>query len=229
MFQPLLSGAGNSASVTSHPQRYSHLMLRIVFLIALLGGAVPLAADAQALPRGVCVITSVDGAPLVSARGVRSWTAEVGLGLGRDASLRTGPGARATLACDGDLRVIVGPDTEFVVLRLLEDAPKISRLRIVRGIVGFLFGNDDPDRGIEVRTPSAVAAVRSTEWAMRVTGGASAVCARDGTVFVFGETGPARLEPGDGIDVAADGTSGAVARWGQPRIDRFSELLGPNW
>lgn len=74
-----------------------------------------------------------------------------------------------------------------------------------------------------------MAAVRSTQWAMQVTDDTSAMFARDGPVFVLGDTGTARLGSGDGVDVAADGTLGAVVQWGQPRIDRISELLGPAW
>jgi hypothetical protein len=206
-------------------------MLRALFLIALLGSAPAFEAAAQPQLEGLCVIVDLDGAARVSAPGTGSRAAEVGLGLGRNAVLRTGDGARATLRCDGDLRVVVGPEAHFAVLRILDEAPSTVRLQLLRGIAGFIFGagTGESEAEVQVRTPSAVAAVRSTEWAMRVTGGASAVFAREGDVFVFGETGSARLGPGDGVDVTAEGTLGAVVRWGQPRIDLFSELLGPDW
>lgn len=204
-------------------------MLRTLFFVAFLGIAPAFHAAAQTPLRGVCIILSVDGAGVVSASGVGSRPAEVGLGLGRNATLRTEPGGRMILQCDGDLRVVVGPDSEFVVLRIVEEAPQTFRLQMMQGIVGFIFGGGDTDAGVQVRTPSAVAAVRSTQWAMQVNDDSSAVFAREGTVFVFGETGTARLGPGDGVDVTADGTLGTVVQWGQPRIDLFSELLGSAW
>jgi hypothetical protein len=186
-------------------------------------------AEAQTPLRGVCVILAVEGAAQVSASGTGSRPAEPGLGLGRNAWLRTGDGGRATLGCDGDLRVVVGPASEFVVRRVLEEAPRTFRVQMMRGIAGFLFGSGDAGGEVQVRTPSAVAAVRSTEWAMQVAGGASAVFAREGAVFVVGARETARLGPGNGIDVTADGALGTVVQWGQPRIDLFSELLGPEW
>ena len=206
-------------------------MLRALFPIAMLCAAPVFDAAAQTQLQSVCVVLTVEGDARVSASGAGSRPAEAGLGLGRNAWLRTGEGARATLRCDGDLRVVVGPEAHFAVLRILDEAPSTVRLQLLRGIAGFIFGagSGEAEAEVQVRTPSAVAAVRSTEWAMRVTGGASAVFAREGDVFVFGETGSARLGPGDGVDVTAEGTLGAVVRWGQPRIDLFSELLGPDW
>ncbi|SEM70853.1 FecR family protein [Palleronia pelagia] len=205
------------------------MKLRALFLIATLS-SVPLHQAGAQTPLGnICVILGLDGTARVSALGAGGRPAEVGLGVGRNATLRTADGARATLQCNGGLRVVVGPGSEVTVLRILEQAPRTFRLGIMQGIAGFIFGNGDAGEEVQVRTPSAVAAVRSTEWAMQVASGASAIFAREGDVFVFGETGTARLGPGDGVDVSADGTVGAVVQWGQPRIDLFSELLGPAW
>lgn len=204
-------------------------MLRPLPLIAVLCAAPFFFAEAQTHQRGVCFILALEGAGRVLALGVGSRPAEVGLGLGRNATLRTGEGARATLDCDGNLRVVVGPGSEFQVLRIVDAAPRTLRLKIIRGIAGFIFDGSDADGGVQVRTPSAVAAVRSTAWAMQVADGDVAVFARDGTVFVVNETGSARLGPGDGVDVTANGTLGGVVQWGQPRIDLLSTLLGPSW
>ncbi len=204
-------------------------MFRTLFLAVLVGVAPGSHAAAQAPGQGVCVIVSIDGAGMVSAPGARGRAAEVGLGMGRNATLRTGPDARVTLDCDNDLRVVVGPASDFVVLRLLEEAPQTLGLRLMRGIAGFFFDGGADGAGVQVRTPSAVAAVRSTEWAMQVSDGASAVFAREGAVFVFGETGTVELRPGDGVDVSPEGAIGPVVRWGQPRIDLFAALLGPDW
>jgi len=200
-------------------------MLKSLFLAAMLlvGSFAQLAAQGA----GPCVIRSVEGRAFVSAPGAGRHLAEVGLGMGANATLRTEADARVTLLCPDDLRVVVGPDTEIAVARLVPGGPQPVALRLMRGIAGFLF--DGGGDGVQVRTPSAVAAVRSTQWAMRVEKEDSAVFAREGAVFVRGDGATVRLDPGDGVDVSARGEVGPVVRWGQARIDLFARLLGPDW
>lgn len=186
------------------------------------------AAMLHAQTDGICVITRVEGTAVASARGAGERAAETGLGLGRNATLVTGPATRVTLACPDGLQVVLGPDSEIAVSGVLDGAIRPFGLRLLDGIAGFLFDRAGGD-GVQVRTPSAVAAVRSTEWAMRVEDRASAVFARDGTVFVVADGGTVRLGPGEGVDVTRGGGVGDVVRWGQPRIDLFDELLGSDW
>ena len=200
-------------------------MVRCLFLAAAL--LVGFSAQLSAQDAKPCVIRSVEGRAIVSAPGAARHVAEVGLGMGANATLRTRAGARVTLLCPDDLRVVVGPETEIALARLVSGGPQPVALRLMRGIAGFLF--DGGGDGVQVRTPSAVAAVRSTQWAMRVGDGASAVFARDGSVFVQGDDATVRLGPGDGVDVSASGAVGPVVRWGQARIDLFARLLGPAW
>lgn len=200
-------------------------MVRGFILVAALLSGFPAQPFAQGA--GPCVIRAVEGRATVSAPGAGRHVAEVGLGMGANATLRTMADARVTLLCPDDLRVVVGPDTEIAVARLVPGGPQPVALRLLRGIAGFLFGGTG--EGVQVHTPSAVAAVRSTQWAMRVENDASAVFAREGAVFVRGGDATVRLGPGEGVDVAADGDVGSVVRWGQPRIDLFARLLGPAW
>lgn len=196
----------------------------LFFVVAMLSSFPAQLSAQEAEP---CLIRSVEGRAIVSAPGAGRHVAEVGLGMGANATLRTMANARVTLLCPDDLRVVVGPDTQIAVARLVPGGPQPIALRLLRGIAGFLFdGNGD---GVQVHTPSAVAAVRSTQWAMRVENDASAVFAREGAVFVRGDDATVRLGPGDGVDVAADGGVGPVVRWGQPRVDLFARLLGPAW
>jgi hypothetical protein len=204
-------------------------MLRCFYSLAcvaclFIGLAVPVAAQAP----GQCVITQTEGEAVVSARGAGRQPAVVGLGLGTNATLRTRADARVVMECSGGLRVVLGPDSRIRLSGLLQGAQAPLGLRLLDGIAGFLFDGDGSD-GVQVRTPSAVAAVRSTEWAMRVQDRASAVFTREGAVFVVGREGRVRLEPGNGVDVTARGAVGPVVDWGQARIDRFKALLGPAW
>lgn len=182
----------------------------------------------HAQPAEACVVHRVDGDATISARGAGSHVATPGLGIGRNATLSTGADTRVTLTCPDGLEVVLGPDSTLTVSGLLDGAERPFGLRLMDGIAGFLFGKTGGD-GVQVRTPSAVAAVRSTEWAMRVQDRATAVFARDGVVFVGASDQTVMLKPGDGIDVTNTGEPGSIKQWGQGRIDMFATLLGPDW
>ena len=199
--------------------------MKIHLLAAALMAALSAAVAAQGV--GACVVQSVDGRATVFAPGAGRHDAVVGLLIGANATLRTRAETRVTLLCPDNLRVVVGPATEISVARLVSGGPRPVALRLMRGIAGFLF--DGEGDGVQVSTPSAVAAVRSTEWALRVQGGATAAFAREGAVFVVGDTGTVRLGAGDGVDVTPGGEVGAVVQWGQARIDLFAQLLGADW
>ena len=199
-----------------------------MLVVISIGSAVPVVAQTVAPDPGVCVVQHVDGITEVSERGANVRPATVGLGLGRNAILRTEAGARVTMSCSGGLKVVLGPDSEVEVFGLLSGGSRPFGLRLIDGIAGFLFSSD-AGNGVQVRTPSAVAAVRSTEWAMQVKDRASAVFTREGIVFVFADGGNERLNEGEGIDVEPSGAMGNVTVWGQARIDQFNALLGPDW
>ncbi len=193
--------------------------------LAAMALATPLPASAAE----VCVIIHVAGTAEVSARGAGRHEAAPGLGLGRNAHLRTGPDARVSMTCPDGLEVIVGPDSTFAVSGVLDGATQQPfGLRLMEGIAGFLFDRAGGD-GVQVRTPSAVAAVRSTEWTVQAEDGASAFFTREGRIFVAAGDDGLWLDAGEGVDVSADGEIGPALRWGQPRIDRQAELLGPGW
>lgn len=194
-----------------------------LLLLALLTG--PATAQAQA----DCVTTRVQGQPVVFARGAERITLEPGIGLGRGGTVRTGADERVTLTCSGGLTVVVGPQTELSVSGILDGGTRPFGLRLLDGIAGFLL-DDGNSGGVQVTTPSAVAAVRSTQWAVRVDEKASAIFAREGTVFAFGDSDTAaRLQAGDGIDISATGEARPIVQWGQKRIDLFASLLGDDW
>ncbi len=203
----------------------THGSLLLVLAAIVLTG---LGAPAAAQTPGTCTVTRVTGQAEVSARGAGTRPAALGLGLGRNATLRTQADGRVTLSCADGLTVVVGPASEIDLQGILDGGSQPFGLRLMRGIAGFLTSGT-AENGVQVRTPSAVAAVRSTQWAMQVEDRASAVFTRSGTVFVLAEGGEARLGPGDGVDVTPSGDVGPVTRWGQARIDRFDALLGPDW
>ncbi|WP_372572345.1 FecR domain-containing protein [Ruegeria jejuensis] len=199
-------------------------LLAVLLACFWIGLACPVVAQTQ----GTCIVTRVEGQAVVSARGAETQSAVNGLGLGLNAKLRTEAEARVTMACSGGLEVVVGPESEIDVLGLLDGDTRPFGLRLIDGIAGFLFSSEDGS-GVQVRTPSAVAAVRSTEWAMQVESGASAIFTREGTVFVAVDGADAQLGAGEGVDISSSGEIGSVAHWGQARIEEFDVLLGVEW
>ena len=200
------------------------LLPAVVAAVWLIG----LAGSVRAQTPGSCIVTRVAGGAVATAQGVGRQGVTTGLRLGPNATLRTGAGARVTMKCSDGLEVVVGPDSRVQISGLIGAGARTFGVRLIDGIAGFLFSGSGK-KGVQVRTPSAVAAVRSTEWAMQVDQRASAVFTREGTVFVVSKRGQARLGPGAGVDVTATGAVGPVKSWGQARIDRFAALLGPDW
>jgi hypothetical protein len=189
----------------------------------------PCCGGALAQATAECVVQRVEGQPVASARGVGRIAVEPGIVIGRGGIVRTGQEERVTLGCSEGLTVIVGPETEISVSGILDGGARPFGLRLLDGIAGFLLDDGSPG-GVQVTTPSAVAAVRSTQWAMQVDRKASAVFAREGTVFAFGDGGQSvRLGPGEGVDVTPQGDVRPAVTWGAARIGRFSTLLGGDW
>lgn len=185
-----------------------------------------LVAPASAQPSGACLIQRIEGTVTVSVGGAAPLAAQTGQTLAARDTVRTLPASRVSLGCAGGLKVVVGPDSAITVEGVLAAGSQPFGLRLLEGIAGFLFKGSG---GVQVRTPSAVAAVRSTEWAMRWANGVSEVFTREGTVTVSADGGTATLGPGDGVDVSDTGALKPVVQWRPPRIARFGELLGPDW
>lgn len=181
-----------------------------------------------AQPSGACSIQRVDGAAMVSGGTAPPRPAQTGMALAANDTVRTPAQARVTLACPNGLRVVIGPDSELALEGVLAGAERSFGLRLLEGITGFVFRGSSGE-GVQVRTPSAVAAVRSTEWAIQVRGGATEVFTREGTVSVAGNGTSVRLGPGDGVDVTATGELRPVVQWRPPRIAQFVERLGADW
>jgi len=103
----------------------------------------------------------------------------------------------------------------------------LSALESESGFVSLLFGilrsslSSERQGGFEVRTPSAVASVRSTDWIVEVLEHKSAVFVVDGRVAVTdeGASGQVVLDPGFGTDVPQSGQPSTPKQWGAPRVE----------
>lgn len=178
-----------------------------------------------------CALTGLDGTPVeIWAQGV--WRpAAPGPLTSEDAVLRTGPTARAEIACDDGLTLTVGIATEVNLETLLAPDRSGIMLKLYRGILG-LVAPGPREGGTAVLGPLAIAAARSTEWLAQVEAtGATAAFVRAGLIEVtpVGVAGePALLGPGEGRDVRAEG-AGPVVTWGAPRVAASGAALGFGW
>ncbi len=143
--------------------------------------------------------------------------------VGLQDRIETAERALVTLLCPDDLRITVGPSSIVVLVDVDQEATGWGAT-LSTGIARFarpLFGG----ARFEVRTPSAVASVRSTVWTVEATIERTAVFVSEGQVVVTPVAeapadGPteAVLDAGQGVDVSVAGGIGVVEDWSQARI-----------
>ncbi|PWJ21387.1 FecR family protein [Jannaschia seohaensis] len=175
-----------------------------------------------------CQVVEVTIGAATIQRGRTRVTAVVGHVLATGDRIRTEAAARVRILCDSGLTVDVGPDTRIDLDALLVPPEEGGAVRLLRGVAGFLLPRPRSG-GFEVRTPSAVAAVRSTEWAVEVSGEATTAFVREGRVAVGGRRSVVLLGPGEGVEVTAQGALGPVQSWDAERVDALGARIGPAW
>lgn len=145
--------------------------------------------------------------------------------------IETGAATRVEIRCDDGVVLTIGVATEvnLEVLSGTGPGPAEAILQLIRGIVGVVAPDPGPRR-FQVRTPLAIASVRSTSWLVEHgAADGTAVFVRDGRVAVRGPTASVVLVEGEGITIEPDGTPGDVKVWGPPRIARSVDALGFGW
>ena len=179
-----------------------------------------------------CAVTGLEGGAAQAERRGASARLSHGALASADSVIETGPGTRLQVTCEDGTVVNVGPGSRVDLADLLAgaaDEPSVI-VRLLEGIAGFVA----PERGgagLEVHTPVAVAAVRSTEWLVEHAAetGASSVFVRSGRVAVSNATATFELGPGEGITLDRDSVIRPVARWGRARIEQSTGALGFGW
>ena len=83
-------------------------------------------------------------------------------------------------------------------------------------------------RRFQILTPTAIASVRGTEWAVDAAAATTSVFVISGAVNVVARAGGAGvvLRRGEGTDVPAAATELRAVRWGQRRIDALLARFG---
>lgn len=155
-------------------------------------------------------------------RGTDRLPAAPGTVLHEGDGIATGPEARVEILCADGSSIIVGPDsTVSVAIYAPAGGAGNALLDLIQGILRVTLSGRTPWDSYEVRSATAVASVRSTDWIVDATRVKTGVFVVDGNVAVTSRAGAGEvmLAPGQGTDVLVGALPSAPKAWGQPRVD----------
>ena len=156
-------------------------------------------------------------------RGAHSLPATTGTVVYEEDALATGPDGRAELVCADGSTVVLGSDTAVSIATFAPPTagPGRALLDLIDGILRLTLSAGRTWQSFEVRSATAVASVRSTDWIMDAHRATTAVFVVDGRVAVDSRAGLGGivLAAGQGTDVRAGEAPTAPKNWGQKRID----------
>jgi ferric-dicitrate binding protein FerR (iron transport regulator) len=138
--------------------------------------------------------------------------------------LLTFPQARVRLRFTDGALVTFGPNSRCLVAFHRREADREGDiLQLIEGILRVFTAEAAAD-SLKVRTRSAIATPRGTEWIVERTPGSTAVFVIDGIVTVRGAGAElVLLTPGLGTDVPDGAPPADPKRWGQARVDDVLE------
>ena len=167
---------------------------------------------------GTVLVTGADGGSGGEARRLTE-----GAPVFQGDRIETAAGSRVRLEFVDESVVSLGENCAFTIDWFLY-APAIDLRSVLflvpRGILR-LAASLVPDSTFELRTNTAVASVRGTDWMAEASGESTAVVVLDGRVAVGNALGTVVLTEGEGTDVAAGEPPTPPVRWGEARIERF--------
>jgi hypothetical protein len=141
--------------------------------------------------------------------------------LQRGDTVQTEAGARVRIGFDDQTTITLGELTTLRIIRAGSSAqggPAPVRAFASSGALRIV----SPRVGTEVWTPTAIVAVRGTDWMMQVDPGGTAVLSAQGKVAVSNARGDVRgavlLTPGEGSDVHEGKAPTPPGRWAPDRI-----------
>lgn len=156
-------------------------------------------------------------------RGVERLAAAAGTELREGDGVVTGPDARVEIRTIDGSTIVVGPDSSVSLASFKPQAAGAGSalLDLIAGILRITLSGRTPWQSFEVRSATAVASVRSTDWIVDASRAKTGVFVVDGRVAVASRGGADEviLAPGEGTDVLAGRAPTPPKSWGQARID----------
>lgn len=153
-------------------------------------------------------------------RGGKEITPAVGDKINVADTIRSGPGGRAEVTFSDGSVLTIGPDSEVAVAFFApEPSESTALLDLVAGIARMTVNKATSWGRFEVRTTTAVASVRGTDYLVEAVPGKSAVFVNEGRVAVSSRAGSGTvvLRQGQGVDVPAERGPLTVKTWGEKR------------
>lgn len=151
---------------------------------------------------------------------------EAGAGVGADIfvndTIRTGSDGRAEVTFTDGSVLTVGPDSEVAVAFFAPEASEsVALLDLLSGIARMTVNKATAWGRFEVRTTTAVASVRGTDYLVEAAPEKTAVFVSEGRVAVSSRAGSGTviLRQGQGVDVPAEKAPLVVKTWGAKRRD----------
>ncbi len=178
---------------------------------------------AAAQQAAACQVTHLVGSAILLRDGA-SLPLAPGTPLHDDDQVVTGRNARLGIACLDGSTLVIGESSNLSLstfAALAEQTGGNVVLDLLEGILRLALSPESRRERFEVKTPTAIAAVRSTEWITETAADNTAVFVIDGTVAVRSRAvaGQVLLQPGFGTDVPRGAAPTEPKRWGQPRVD----------
>lgn len=155
-------------------------------------------------------------------RGAAVLAAAVDDAVSESDRIQTPADSRAEVTFSDGSVLTVGPDSNVAIAGFAPD-PEASNavLDLLSGIIRVTVNKATGWGRFEVRTSTAVASVRGTDYLVEDTGTASAVFVAEGRVAVSSRVGAGTvvIREGQGVDVTAEYVPLVVKTWGAKRRD----------
>lgn len=168
---------------------------------------------------GVAQVSRLSGTVTV-LRDSGEITPAVGDEIKVEDTIRSGPGSRAEVTFSDGSVLTIGPDSEVAVAFFApEPSESTALLDLVSGIARMTVNKATSWGRFEVRTTTAVASVRGTDYLVEAIPGKSAIFVNEGRVAVSSRAGSGTviLRQGQGVDVPAERGPLTVKTWGEKR------------
>jgi hypothetical protein len=213
-----------TASARARRVRTAALLAAIASALALPLTVAPAPARAQTGP-AVARVAALEGTAAVERFGSRQQSPlAVEAPIYRADTIHTGAGSRLRIAFEDETAVTLGELASLHVTQIADPArggSQSSRLTMLAGTARFRVRRAPSRALVETWTPTAVAAMRGTEYIVEVTAPGTAVLVIDGVVAVSNSRPDVRgtvvLRAGEGTSVAPDRPPQPPSRWGAAR------------
>ena len=199
---------------------------RFLPLIAVLAALLGIGGESFAQTR-VAEVVAIKGAAFITSGG-RTQSAALGSAVLQGDQIHAPTASGVKLRFTDGATMSLGENSLITVHTYTQQGNNRTAIfemlnGIFRAVVSPLTG----DSVFAVRTPTAVAAVRSTDWMLATRADLTEVFVGEGAVAVRNLNPAVRTEvvltPGDGTDVRVDAAPIGPVKWGPPRIRSFTE------